>query len=155
MARAVVGFVSIVALTAGATLAVQAQSLATPAEFPPTSYRGTQYVDSQGCAFVRAGQGVIVNWVPRVDRRRNQLCGFQPTQIEAGAGAFAAAGPIITFDDIPESTPVATPAPAPVPAPVVAPVAATPAPVVETAPEPARITLAQACEGNFGIQPGF
>lgn len=153
MVRAAFGFVSVVALTAGTTLAVQAQSLATPAEFPPTSYRGTQYVDSAGCAFVRAGQGVLVNWVPRVDRQRNQLCGFQPTQIAAASGPVAAAGPIITFTDVPTAriVPASTPAPTPA-APVVAPVAA-PEPVA--APAPRRITLAEVCAGNFGIQSGF
>ena len=164
MARAALGIVSIVALTAGATLAVQAQSLATPAEFPPTSYRGTQYVDSEGCAFVRAGQGVVVNWVPRVDRRRNQLCGFQPTQIAAGPATAGSAGPIITFDDVPApvataaAPPAPTPAPVQVPAPVVAPVVAqAPVAAPEPAPAPAapRITLAQVCDGNFGIQTGF
>ena len=159
MARAAVGFISIVAISAGTAFAVQAQSLATPAEFPPTSYRGTQYVDSQGCAFVRAGQGPLVNWVPRVDRQRNQLCGFQQTQIAAGTGRVAAAGPIITFDDVPAATvaprPAAAPAAvAPTPAPAVAAAVAPPvvAPVVA---EPPRITLAQVCEGNFGIQTGF
>lgn len=162
MVRAAFGFVSVVALTAGATLAVQAQSLATPAEFPPTSYRGTQYVDSAGCAFVRAGQGVLVNWVPRVDRQRNQLCGFQPTQISGASGPTAASGPIITFTDVPEARVVTAPAPTQAPAPVVAPqpapvvAAAVPAPVVEpAAPAPRRVTLAEVCEGNFGIQAGF
>ena len=144
MVRAAFGIVSIVALTAGATLAVQAQSLATPAEFPPTSFRGTQYVDSQGCAFVRAGQGILVNWVPRVDRQRNQLCGFQQTQIGAQAGSIAASGPIILFDDIPVTTTAAIAAPRI--APIVAQVAT---------PEPRRITLAEVCAGNFGIQTGF
>lgn len=167
MARAAVGFVSLVALTAGATLAVHAQSLATPAEFPPASYRGTQYVDSEGCAFVRAGQGVVVNWVPRVDRRRNQLCGFQPTQIAAADQGGASGGPIITFDDpVPAaSAPViaaAAPAPEPEPTPAPTPVAATepapePAPAPTPVPAPAvpQITLAQVCDGNFGIQAGF
>ena len=157
MARAAIGFVSIVALTAGATLAVQAQVLATPAEFPPTSYRGTQYVDSAGCAFVRAGQGVVVNWVPRVDRQRNLLCGFQPTQIAASSQPLASAGPIITFDDMPAPAPAPAPvsAVAPAPTPQPAPVQAA-APVPAPAPAPApQITLAQVCDGNFGIQAGF
>ena len=60
----------------------QAQSSdsgAVPAEFPPSSYAGRQYVDSNGCVFIRAGVDGATTWVPRVSRSRQLVCGFQPS----------------------------------------------------------------------------
>ncbi len=50
-----------------------------PAEFPPESFERRQYVDSEGCVFIRAGIDGNTSWVPRVARNREQVCGFQPT----------------------------------------------------------------------------
>lgn len=73
----------IVSLTA-VPLAAQSQ-LRPPAELPPAGYAGTQYVDSRGCVYIRAGNAGQVSWVPRVTRDRKPVCGFQPTLAVAPA----------------------------------------------------------------------
>lgn len=72
-ALAVVGWSALIGVSSAS-----AQSLAGPAEMPPASFKGSQYVDSKGCVFLRAGIGDRITWVPRISRDRKPLCGLSP-----------------------------------------------------------------------------
>ncbi|KAA9008310.1 hypothetical protein [Histidinibacterium aquaticum] len=130
LALAVAGFAGL----AGANSA-SAQSLSDvggPQPAPPAGYEGGQYIDSRGCAFVRAGIGGATNWIPRVNRERQPLCGFQPTNTPGPRAPAAPEPRIVTEADAPApaETPVRQVAETP-PAPTAAPR------VVETAAQSA------------------
>lgn len=50
-----------------------------PAEVPPADFTDTQYVDSRGCVFVRAGSNGEVTWFPRFGDDRQPVCGYEPS----------------------------------------------------------------------------
>ncbi|MCV2888503.1 SPOR domain-containing protein [Ruegeria aquimaris] len=105
--------ISVIGLSIGFS-SLNAQTLrpaTSPAEYPPASYKGKQYVDSRGCIFIRAGIDGNVTWVPRVSRERKQICGFQPTAV---AGSTSSApqqqnGPELITLDQPANAPVPKP----------------------------------------------
>ncbi|MCT4557868.1 MAG: hypothetical protein N4A61_07390 [Pelagimonas sp.] len=119
-----------------------------PANFPPASYKGAQFVDNKGCVFVRAGYDGAVTWVPRVTRQRKQICGQTPT---LGGRSVQAAAPAPAAKPAPKPAPRATTRPvqitlAPQPKPeipVVAPSKPAPRQIMQTtttAPKPIQIT---------------
>ncbi|MEN9060769.1 SPOR domain-containing protein [Ponticoccus litoralis] len=139
--------VSFFALSAGAATAQGMD--ATPANFPPAGFKGTQFADARGCVFVRAGFDGNVTWVPRVTRQRKHICGQTPTSFGGATRTAAAPAPQerpvqITVTTPPAATPAA-PAPtarATAPARVAAPAPARAAPAtapVRVAPAPARV----------------
>jgi len=130
----------VAALGVGGSQTQAQDSRSQPAEFPPSSYKGKQYVDSAGCVFIRAGIDGNVSWVPRMSRAREQICGFQPTNgVKVAEAKVEAAQPKV--DPAPAKRPPARVAEAPAPkAKPKAPVAR-PAPqkvVRRVAPAPAR-----------------
>ncbi len=134
--------IAAIVIGASASLSqLDAQTLrnaAPPAEFPPASFKGKQYVDSRGCIYIRAGIDGNTTWVPRVTRDRKQVCGYKPTAV-AGATTTAPATPApreITLDTPPAQAPAprqAAPAANTTPRTAAAPVA-TPAPQRAAAP---------------------
>ena len=118
--------------------AAQGQSLRnaqTPAEQPPAGFQGEQYVDSRGCIFVRVDVNGRTNWIPRLTRNRQQICGQPPSDVAA-----AIEEPVVEAPAAPQTAAAAPAAPAPrrTQAPVAAPRRAEkPMPVtVVAAPKP-------------------
>jgi len=122
--------------------ALNAQTLrnsAPPAEFPPTSYKGNQYVDSRGCIYIRAGIDGNVTWIPRVSRSRKQLCGYKPSAIAGSTPATPprTARPPVIITAIPPASPNVATIPSTTTAPRREP-RPPPPPTVFNAPKPAE-----------------
>ncbi|MEX0309589.1 MAG: SPOR domain-containing protein, partial [Tateyamaria sp.] len=134
-------------LVVGGLHAQSLRNAQAPAEFPPASFKGTQYIDSKGCVFIRAGIDGNVTWVPRVNRQRQLICGQTPT-LSADAAAAARSAPrqtapgqpeLITVDPPVAAATPASPEPAPTPRATTRTVQATPARPAAPAPRTARV----------------
>lgn len=108
--RAVVAAVILLAGGSASLPALARSGTDVPAEFPPSSFQGRQYVDSRGCVYIRASTGGLVDWIPRVTRTRKHICNAKPTFASAQDTGL----PVIP-DPVPaqESTPAAVIAVAP------------------------------------------
>ncbi|WP_223422387.1 SPOR domain-containing protein [Tateyamaria pelophila] len=83
MKLAKIAALSLILLSIGTmpSVAQDQRSVQAPANLPPASFTGTQFVDSNGCMFSRANIDGTVTWVPRVNSRRQLVCGQPPTLV--------------------------------------------------------------------------
>lgn len=56
-----------------------------PSEAPPSGFAGREYVDSNGCVFLRSSFGGEVTWVPRYGADRQQICNATPSTLATQA----------------------------------------------------------------------
>lgn len=140
------GLALAVTMNAGAANAVTLAEAAQPAERPPAGYSGDVYVDSRGCAYVRATIGSAVNWVPRLaSDRKTVICGLTPTSQVAGLASGRLPAP-----PTPPVPTAITPAGAPtVTAAVRAPTA--PAAVATSTPAPASTVVSNSVSRTIAV----
>lgn len=102
-----IGIAALIALASP----VWAQNSQAPANLPPASFDGREFVDAAGCTFLRSTFGGQVTWVPRFGPDRQLICGQTPT-VFAAAQPDPAPAPAVQPVMQPAGS-VARPAPAP------------------------------------------
>ncbi|MFQ5437718.1 MAG: SPOR domain-containing protein [Paracoccaceae bacterium] len=125
---------------AGAAQATLVHDATGPAELPPASFTGPQFVDSRGCAYIRTGYGGAVTWIPRARRNRQVMCGLKPTFGRTARTSQGTTAKTRTVATIPVPTASANPKPARVPGvktrAMRKPVSGAPAPTIFTTRKP-------------------
>lgn len=101
---AALAFAAALSVTGGAGAAQSG-----PAELPPPGYPGTQYVDSNGCAFLRAGVAGTVSWVPRLDQNRQPVCGLPPSVVAVAPVQVPVPAAVTEIAVVPVQPPAAAP----------------------------------------------
>ena len=101
---------------AGAAEANSESSSMVPAEIPPVGFTGAEYVDSAGCAFVRARIGGATKWLPRLSHDRVLVCGLEPSLVPPKSETVEALQPVPeTVSEVIAAAPAAVSKPRPAP----------------------------------------
>lgn len=82
-----------------------------PAEPPPESFTGREFVDSKGCLFQRAGVSGTTVWVARTDAANVPICAMQPSIAPNGVAEATLAGSKVSLVTTKTSKRAAKPAP--------------------------------------------
>lgn len=98
--RIFVGLGIFAGMALASVVAGAAENQTGPAELPPESFAGTQYVDSLGCAYVRGNLDGTTIWVPRMTSDRLPVCDLPPSIAVQPASTVTA--PTITDEPAPE-----------------------------------------------------
>lgn len=81
-------------------LGLGGSDLATTPEVPPEGFTGDYWTDSNGCAFIRAGNGEQQRWVPQVNAKRQQICNPDLARPAAASQPTAPAAPITAMEEM-------------------------------------------------------
>ena len=98
----------ILAISPALLMAQSLDDAPAPAEVPPASFAGNEFVDSRGCLFIRAEINGTTRWLPLVAQSRELVCDLPPT-FTAQAVPIPEARPQTTAHAEPSALPIPAP----------------------------------------------